>query len=241
METPIDYWYWPQELIYRTEFNNFLFESLSPSSDSMLEKRMENAFPGFSGYVERRFPPPPGGLLVSDAILGKYGMDELKERANAFSYNLYLPENSHLIVMKPDHAPSAEPRDAYYVHISRADLLDINGIRCKSSGRFEEYQPRIYMIPLYDLVDASRTDEEQYDMLVERCTAVAARFNSVYLKTGKIDDYESYYVYLVRLPETYRIFDDPATPFCSVYTESNIPASQVRKVAFLETPGKPER
>lgn len=232
MKSVIDYWHWPTSAIYEAEFGNFLVESLAPSSTDLFVRRMEDAFPGFSGYLITDLPVAAGCVAVSKFILDRIPEEKLRERSDAFSYN--MTRMSSVLMFKPRMAPSGLPKDTFYVHLSPVDCLDINGIRCKASGRFEEYEPRIYLVPLYSLVDSSLPPDEQYTGLIGKCREIAGRFNDVYLGAGKISKAEPYNVYLVRLPDGYPVYDDFSTGEASVYVENNIPASAVRKVGRIE-------
>lgn len=236
MEILIDYISWPMESIYKSEFHNFLCESLEPSSNEYFIRRMTTDFPEFPDYVAPDLPFYIGNVVIIDTILSKYSMEALTERAKAYSYTTMHSEKNHLIIFKPDHAPSGLPRDSYYIHISPVNNLDINGIRCKASGRFEPYEPRIYMFPLYAMVDSSLPHEDQYNSLMEKCAELGKRFNDRYLATGTISKPESYYVYLIQLPSNYAIYDDFSMKENSVYVENNIPKTMVRKVGFIEEP-----
>ena len=237
MPVLIDYISWPMESIYRTEFDNFIFESLEPSSSDFFIRRMANEFPDFSRYIVDHIPVAMGGVCVFNSIFDKYSKKSLEDKAKAFSYTMGTPEGKHVTIFKPDHSISGLPRDTYYIHLSPVPNLDINGIRCKASGRFEPYEPRIYMFPLYYMVDSSRSRDEQYDMMLSKCETIANHFNEVYLANGKITRPETYHVYLIQLPDGYPIYDDYSMEEPSVYVENNIPPANVRAVGTIEPPG----
>ena len=233
----IDYISWPMECVYRAEFDNCLFESLEPSSNEYFIRRMSNDFPDFENYLIRDTPIAIGSIVVFEHILKTHTIKELEDRANAYSYTVDYRPSNHLIIFKPTHSPTVLPRDSYYIHISPVDLLDMYGIRCKASGRFEPYEPRIYLFPLYSMVDSGKPRDEQYDMLISACTRHANRFNEVYMERGLIQKPETYNVYLVELPEGYPIYDDYSMEEPSVYVENSIPPANVRKVGSIEPPG----
>ena len=193
---------------------------------------MTSEFPEFEDYRIVDFPVPLGTVAVSKLILRKYPSERLKERSDTFSYD--MTELSAAILFKPRNAPSIVAADSIYVHISPADLLEYDGIRCKSSGRFESYEPRIYLFPLYSMMDTSLPQDKQYDMLMANAKRHADRFNAYYLEHSQIDRPEPYYVYLVDLPGAYDKYDDFSMDEPSVYVLNNIPAKYVRKVGCVE-------
>lgn len=237
MQVDIDYLQWPDTLIHQVEFNNAIFESLSPSSEDIFIRRMENAFPGFTDKcLPNIFGGSIGCVPVFHDILDQYPLEDLEERANAFSYTTTVPEASKFVVFKPKHAPSDLPIEDKYIHISPVESLDIDGIRCKNSGRLEKYEPRIYLRPLSTMTDITETPAEMYSCLMRTCKTMATMFNVRYMKLGKIDAPESYYVYLVTLPNNYPRYKDPSYDKPSIYVENNIPASHVKKIGYLEQP-----
>ena len=238
MQIDIDYIHWPSAITHQLEFNNAIFESLTPSTEDMFIKRMENAFPGFDKYVfPNIFGFPLGSIPVMYLITEKYPLDALKERADAFSYNTTVTGNERkLIMFKPNCAPANLQLDDKYVHVSPVDNLDVTGIRCKASGRFEEYSPRIFLRPLSSLIPPGIKQDKFYDAVTGSCLTMAHMFNEKYLARGIIDKRESYYVYLVELPETFPVYKDTSYDKPSVYVLNNIAADRVRKIGFLVTP-----
>ena len=237
MERDVDYIHWSDEMIYRCDFHNAMFESLSPSSEDIFIRRMENAFPGFSKCVM------PGlytninsisNIIVSSHLLNTYKLDNIVERAKAFSYTCTLNDSVLYLTFKPDHSPSDLPIENKYIHISPVDTLFIDGIRCKSSGRLEAYEPRIYLRPISSMVDLNLPPDDMYASLINSCKIMAGMFNYKYISRHIIDTPEDYYVYMVELPENFPVYRDVSYDKPSVYVENNIMPDHVTRIGFIE-------
>ena len=235
MQIDIDYFGWPEKFTYMVEFNNAIFESLEPSREDLFIRRMNEAFPGFSGKViPNMLGYPTGCVIVYRGILDNCTLDKLTERAEAFSYSTTDHADKNVIIFKPNNAPSGLPLESRYIHLSPVDSLDSTGIRCKSSGKFETYEPRIYLFPLSSLVDPHSPPDKMYAGLEKECTKIARLFNDTYLKKKVIEQREIYYMYLVDLPTAFQRYDDFSFDRLSVYILNNITPDKVAKIGVLE-------
>ena len=236
MNCLVDYFRWPDEFRRQEAFRHTMFESLQPYPEEVFIRQMNIKFPGFSDYV---MPNPLGfslgSIVANPAVFKLTTREELEKQANALSYRIASPESYKGLIFKPDKIPSDLPADSKYVHISPVPELHVNGIRCKSSGKFEEYDKRIYLMPVSEMVIPGSSQEDMYTQVIEQSRRLAHRFNNKYLETGKIEDRESYYIYLVDLPEKYSLYEDDALEG-SVYVINSIPHHFVEEIGYLEKP-----
>ena len=237
MKALVDYIHYSDEMCGKLEFGNVMFESLEPYPEEVFIRQMEIQLPGFSKYVsEPPFGSYFGHVMAGEGVLDLASIDELEKLASKFSYRLAKNAMPKGLLFKPDHARADIPVSDKFIHLSPVDDLDRNGIRCKASGRFEQYSPRVYLIPLGTLVDHHLPPEEMYYKIMESCIPVASRFNDLYLEKGFISERESYFVYLVTLPETYPLYNDMSSHDGSVYVLNEIPGKFVSKIGTLEKP-----
>lgn len=237
MERDVDYIHWSDEMIYRCDFHNAMFESLSPSSEDIFIRRMDHEFPGFSKCVIPDLYTninSISNIIVVASILDSYSLENIAERAKAFSYTCTLAANGKYLTFRPDHAPSDLPIENKYIHISPVSTLFVDGIRCKSSGRLETYDPRIYLRPFSSMVDLNLPPDDMYASLIKSCKIMAGFFNYKYMQLHIIDKPEDYYVYLVDLPENFPVYRDTAYDKPSVYVENNITPDHVTRIGFIE-------
>ena len=235
MKVDIDYIHWNDERVQRCEFQNAVFESLSPSSMDMFIKRMDAEFPGFASMaLPSSLFANISALYVLPSILEKYDLESLKERAEAFSYTCSFKPGNKLVVFRPERTPSELPLDDKYIHISPASTLDIQGIRCKGEGKIESYPPRIYLRPFSSVVDPAAPPDDMYAQVKDTCSTMARMFNAKYMQMGLIDRPQAYYIYLVSLPEAFPRYKDPSYEKPSIYVENNIPPANVVKIGVVE-------
>lgn len=237
MKALVDYIHYSDEMCGKLEFSNTLFENLEPYQEDVFIRQMDIQVPGFSKYVVH---PPCGDfmgyVMVGDGVLELADREHLAELAQKFSYRLANLDMKYGLIFKPDHARAEIPISTKYIHLSPVDDLQRTGIRCKSSRRFEEYTPRIYLLPLGTLVDHHLPPDEMFDQTMEACSKVARRFNDVYLHNGSISERESYFVYLIDLPEAFAVYDGMSSRDGSVYVINEIPPVFVQKIGHLEKP-----
>ena len=237
MKALVDCIHYSEEMCGKLEFSNTLFENLEPYPEDIFVRQMDIQVPGFSKYVVH----PPWGdfmgyVMVGNGVLDLADEKQLSELAQKFSYRLANLDMKYGLVFKPDHARAEIPLSTKYIHLSPVDDLQRTGIRCKASRRFEAYTPRIYLLPLGTLVDHHLPPDEMYDQTMEACRKVARRFNDVYVGNRIIPERESYFVYLVNLPEAFQVYDDMSSHDGSVYVINEIPPVFIQKMGRLEKP-----
>jgi hypothetical protein len=217
-----------------TEENDFYYyferrldESLYFKDFDKFKKQIDTLIPNFfKKYVERW---AGNDVYVKYEIFKDYPINKFIEILDICSYRI-ARKGIAFVLIRPEH-DIVEKFDNLYIHLSKIDNLDRIGIKCKSSGKFEEYKPRIFLYPIKSVLNGIVEDwndiDEIRNKLYKECKEIADSFNRMYSED------ESYSCYLITLPENFKTYKDPLNERYAVYIENNIPSPFIQNLGLI--------
>lgn len=214
-----------KESVIKHSIENFLTENLYYTTVEKFIKQMKVYIPDFEDFL----PNITGNRIkVNLAITKKIGFEKFNKLVKTFNYR--IASISDLFIELVPEKDEQTRLSNYFLHLSPKYNLDKKGLRCKSSGRFEQYEPRIF---LYPLITKRAINASDFDVLFKhiykKCERIVKNFNDAY------DENEIYNVYLIDLPTNFPIYKDPSNEDVAYYIENNIPAKYVNYLGCVES------
>lgn len=220
----------PMDYSDNTEYSirrcgDILTESLYFQSIDKFLKQVKLEIPDFEKYIKS---VSGNKIVLSNDILDRYAtINDFKKILDKFCYRINKVAGFDMII-GPEYNLAVN-NEKYYVHLSPIDKLDETGIEPKSSGKFEDYSPRIFLFKLSELVDYDNSMENIAEDLYYSCKSIVEKFNDVYKEN------KTYYVYLIKLVDV-RIdifIDNNYVSKNACYIFDKIPAQFVTKITKI--------
>lgn len=218
------------------DINCILAESLYFGGEEKFLKQMSITFPDFKDFV---IHAKGHNLLIRWGSLKtryKVSLPEFKKTLEKYCYQITKGyddsvNNEFFINICPEYNLVNNPVK-YYIHMSPVDNLDKIGIEPRSTNRFEYYSPRIYLIPLDELMDKDEKEVETISSdIYWKCMKFASMFNKTYKEN------KDYFIYLVKIPENTDVFIDnkfvPDINACYIFNK--IVQKNVQKLCRIES------
>lgn len=202
-------------------YGDVLTESLYFYSEEKFIKQMKLVIPNFTDYIKNRVHTD---LILKPEIKDLFNSKkEFEALLDKYCYRL-RNDNYLSVVIGPEYNLDKDNKN-YYIHISPVPNLNEIGIEPRSSGKFEEYSPRIYLFKLNDLVGYDIEMKDMAEDLYYSCQDIIDMFNSAY------GENKTYYVYLCKLDDDRDIFiDNVMTDWKAYYTFKKIVPSRIKKL-----------
>lgn len=128
----------------------------------------------------------------------------LEECIEKFSYYVARKEENRWYACPNRSMVITDLSSKRFLHISRLNDLEERGIRPKSSGRFEDSEPRIYLFDVTEFFNK----EKSYETIKKEFAWVSDTFNKTYIRNNTVKEPETYYGYIVRLKEGTELYND---------------------------------
>lgn len=219
----IDYFHESFEDSIKYGIENFLTENLYFTTVEKFIKQMKLNIQNFDKFIA---DIRGNRIKLVKSILDIIDKEKLSKIVSKYSYRI-ATENWLYIELVPEKDEQTKLTN-YYIHLSPISKLDCTGIKCKTSGKFENYEPRIYLYPLHlsKSIDASDFDLI-YRLVYKKCEGISITFNQIY------NENKTYKIYMVELPKNFTIYTDPSNEDEAVYIENNIPAKCVHYLGYI--------
>lgn len=210
---------------FKHGLENFLTENLYYTTVEKFIKQMKLYIPDFKDYIAGI---EGNRIKVVFALCKIIDKKDFLKLVKTFNYRI-ANTTGFFIELVPEKDEQTRLTN-YYLHLSPIRHLDKIGIKCKSSGRFEQYEPRIFLYPLKlnDSIDVSDIDKI-FKLIYPKCESIVNKFNEIYHES------ETYSAYIIDLPKNYPIYKDPSNEDEAIYVENNIPAKYVNFIGFIES------
>lgn len=210
---------------FKHSIENFLTENLYYTTVEKFIKQMKVYIPTFGKYVADK---TGNRIKLVNSIFDIIDEKKLSKIVSIFSYRI-AHKNELFIELVPEKDEQTRLSN-YFLHLSPIDNLDKKGLRCKSSGRFEHYEPRIFLYPLRTNKTINASDfDALFKHIYKKCKKIVKNFNDIYHED------EIYNVYLIDLPINFPIYKDPSNIDEAYYIENNIPAKYVNYLGCVES------
>ena len=214
-----------KENVIKHSIENFLTENLYFTIVEKFIKQMKVYIPEIKNYIA---DIEGNRIKFVFALYKVIDKNDFLKLVKTFNYRV-ANTSRYTIELVPEKDEQTRLSN-YFLHLSPIIHLDEIGIKCKSSGRFEQYEPRIFLYPLklnYS-IDVSDFDT-LFKHIYEKCKRIVKNFNDAY-HTNEI-----YNVYLIDLPTNFPIYKDPSNLDEAYYIENNIPAKYVNYLGSVES------
>lgn len=213
------------ESVIKHSIENFLTENLYFTTVEKFIKQMKIYIPNFEEFL----PNIHGNRIkVNLAVTKEIGFEKFKKLVKTFNYR--IASVSDLFIELVPEKDEQTRLSNYFLHLSPKYNLDKKGLRCKSSGRFEQYEPRIFLYPLKTNKTINASDfDTLFKHIYKKCEDIVKNFNDVYHEN------ENYNVYLIDLPTNFPIYKDPSNEDEAYYIENNIQDKYVNYIGRVES------
>lgn len=220
----IDYAHDTDDMIYEQTFNNIVAEHLIFHGKDIFVKELKINYPEISKYlISPPFSMNKDVVCLFKMVLDSYTQKELDNIISKYSYTISKVSGDY-VILRPINNYQQKFTN-WYFHLSPQEDLGKTGIKVKGKdlNGFEKYEPRIYLYPFFTLI--CNEEESIYDMVKNKATEIAKRFNTIKRENN------SYYIYAVKLPQKFPIYQDTAqSKDYAVYVKNNIPSDYVNLI-----------